>query len=110
MHKFQQDISMVLGDSVTQIVDAKKSTNKKGQKILRVVAAGTVDQAPILWIYYHVTHTDGRRVSCVFTMGATDVEQFGGEDLALTSSIRFLDLPQEEFDHDATAALDETVR
>ncbi|MCP4194691.1 MAG: hypothetical protein GY768_29155 [Planctomycetaceae bacterium] len=110
MHKFQQDISMALGDSVTQIVDAKKSTNKQGQKVLRVVAAGTVDQAPILWIYYHVTHKDGRRVACVFTMGATDVEQFGGEDLALTSSIRFLDLPADEFADDSTAALDETVR
>ena len=101
---------MALGDSVTQIVDSKQSKNRKGQTVLRVVAAGTVDQSPILWIYYHVTHTDGRRISCVFTMGATDAEQFGGEDLALTGSIRFLDRPADEFPDDSTAALDETVR
>ena len=57
--------------------------------MLRVVAAGSAADTPIQWVYYHVTHKDGRRLSCVFTLSVDDVEQFGGEDLSLIESLKF---------------------
>jgi hypothetical protein len=95
MAKFQQDIRQAVGDSIEQIVDSQETTTGKGDKVLRVVAAGTASSAPIQWVYYHVTHQDGRRLSCVFTLSADDIERFGAEDLALIDSLSFL-TPEEQ--------------
>ena len=54
-------------------------------------SSGQVSDAPIQWIYYHLTHSSGRQLSCVFTMSAEELERFGGEDLAIAESILFLD-------------------
>ena len=108
MDKFQQDISMALGDSVRQIVDSQESQNDAGHKVLRVVAAGNVSDSPILWIYYHITHRDGRRISCAFTLGGEDAEQFGGGDMTLIGSLQFLDSDQPA--EETADASEETVR
>ncbi len=51
--------------------------------------------APIQWIYYHLSHGSGRCLACVFTLSAEEVERFGGEDMTLASSLLFLDEPAE---------------
>ena len=81
-------------ESAQQIVDAKEETDPNGRRILRVVATGTVSNAPVQWIYYHVTNAQGERLSCVFTMGGEDSEAFGFTDLEMINSLRFL--PTEE--------------
>ncbi len=92
MTKFQQGIRESLGESIDQIVDTQETSTAKGDEVLRVVATGNVSSTPIQWVYYHVTHEDGRRLSCVFTMSADDVERFGAEDLSLIETLDFLTL------------------
>jgi len=89
--EFQQEIRRALGTSATQVVDSREMDLTPEIRALRIVVAGQVSEVPIQWIYYHLTHSSGRRVSCVFTMSAEELERFGGEDLEIAGSILFLD-------------------
>ena len=94
LEKFQKDIHQAQGEAIEQIVETQETKTAKGDRVLRVVAAGNASSTPIQWTYYHVSHKDGRRLSCVFTMTVDDVEQFGGEDLALIESLSFLNMDE----------------
>ena len=92
LEDFQQEIQRALGESAQQIVDARETELGPEIRALRTVVSGQVSDVPIQWIYYHLTHpASGKRLSCVFTMSAEELERFGGEDLALAGSILFLE-------------------
>ena len=74
---------------------ARESELVAGLRALKVIVAGRVGEAPIQWIYYHLSHGDGHCLACVFTLSAEEVERFGGEDMTLASSLLFLDEPTE---------------
>jgi len=92
--KFQQQVSEALGKNFGQFVDADESVTDDGIKMIRVTVTGTVQEVPVMWNYYHLTNTEGRRLSLVFTYAASDAEAFSGADAALVSSVNFL--PRQE--------------
>ena len=78
-------------------------------RALRIVVAGQMSDVPLQWIYYHLTHVSGRRLSCVFTMSAEELERFGGEDLEMTGSLLFLD-PVDQPEATAEVSTDSAVQ
>lgn len=107
---FQRDIKRALGESVQQVVDAREAELVDGLRSLKVIVAGRVGDAPIQWIYYHLSHSSGRCLACVFTLSAEEVERFGGEDITLASSVLFLDGPTEPAAPVKAAAADAVQR
>ncbi len=111
LEDFQQEIQRALGESAQRIVDARETDLGPEIRALRTVVSGQVSGVPIQWIYYHLTHTaSGKRLSCVFTMSAEELERFGGEDLSLAGSILFLEESAESAASVETAATETLPR
>lgn len=96
LEAFQADVQTTLGDSFGQVVEASRSTTEDGKRVLRVLAAGTTSEIPILWIYYHLSNNEGRRAALAFTLEAKLVERFAEADRTLIETFRFTDQPQPE--------------
>ena len=92
---FQKDVREALGSAGQQIVDASEGGLPNNTRQLRVAVIGEASGVPIHWIYYHLDNAQNRRLSCVFTMNATDVEQFAAFDATFVSGIN-LDPPEDE--------------
>ena len=107
---FQRNIKRALGESAQQVVDAREAELVDGLRSLKVIVSGRVGDAPIQWIYYHLSHSSGRCLACVFTLSAEEVERFGGEDITLASSLLFLDEPTEPAAPVKAAAADAVQR
>ena len=107
---FQKEIQRGLGKSARQVVDAQQMDLSPGLHTLRIVVAGQVADAPIQWIYYHLVHDSGHRLSCVFTMSGEELERFGGEDLAMAGSLMFLQDPASPSADVQSAAADSVHR
>jgi hypothetical protein len=90
IEQFQHDVRRALGEQLQELVTAEQSTTDTGLRALRVVAVGQVQQAPIQWIYYHLSDQEGHRAAVVFTLSSSDVETFGGDDLEMAGSFRFV--------------------
>ena len=87
MEEFQQESRSALGAAVQQVVDAQETKTPQGLRQLRVALVGQVAGTPVHWIYYQVSDSDGRRVTCVFTMSGEEVARFGAEDIQLVSTM-----------------------
>jgi hypothetical protein len=103
MEQFQQDIKRILDENFGEFVTASESQTESGLQVLRVVAAGTVSDLPIQWVYYHLTNPAGRRASCVFTLESRLVDRFEGADHTLISSFRFTQVTATAAKEDAAA-------
>jgi hypothetical protein len=90
---FQADVKQTLGKNFGEIVEASQEVTDAGQRILRVVVAGTASELPIQWSYYHVSNNAGRRVALVFTLESSLVERFPQVDRELIDSLSFIELP-----------------
>jgi hypothetical protein len=102
MESFQSEIQRTLAKNFGQMVEAKETRTDRGLRALRVVAAGTVSDLPIQWIYYHLTDEKGQQAAVVFTLDANLVERFGGEDQTVVSAFEML--PAAPSKKEATAA------
>ena len=91
MENFQTDIHQALGDHFGEWIVAENGDLDSGLTMMRIVAAGIVDEIPIRWIYYHLTSSEGQRVLCLFTLEAELVEDFGEADRLFVQSIQFTD-------------------
>jgi hypothetical protein len=90
LEAFQADIQRALAQHIEQLIEASESAKPGDVRVLRVVAAGTAGNVPVRWIYYHVSHPDGRRLSYVFSLSPEDTHRFAAADEQLTESLRFL--------------------
>lgn len=91
LEEFQRDIREALGTSFQQVVTSEQTGSPAGIRLLRVVVVGQVQEVPIQWIYYHLSHPDGRRAAMLFTLEADDIGLFGGADLEIVNSFEFLE-------------------
>jgi hypothetical protein len=85
--EFQQEIRAALGKSAEQVVDSSESELPNGVHQLRVAVAGQVANAPIHWIYYHLSDGSGPSLTCAFTMSGADVERFAAQDVSFVSNL-----------------------
>lgn len=86
---FKHDIQETLGKNFGQFADSSEQTNEDGIAIYRVVVAGTVQEVPVIWAYYHFKRPDGDRLALVFTCESEKYETLANAETALISSLRF---------------------
>ncbi len=86
-------MKQTLGKNFGEIVEASQEVTDAGQRILRVVVAGTASELPIQWSYYHISNNAGRRAALVFTLESSLVERFPQVDRELIDSLSFVELP-----------------
>lgn len=87
---FSQDVQQALGKNCKQVVSASQTVNPYRIRVMRVEAAGDVGDAPIRWIYYHLSNDSGQRLSYIFTLEASQLDRFAGLDEVMTASVEFL--------------------
>ena len=91
LQEFQGKIEKALGNNFGQLVDSTEATREGGLKILRVIAAGEVEQLPIQWTYYHVSDKSGHRAAFVFTLESKLAKRFAAADQSLVGNFHFLE-------------------
>lgn len=91
LEEFQQDVQRTLGERFGQFEYASQETDDKGQRILRLVALGAVDEVPIRWMYYHVSNDQGQRAGYLFTLEDELAERFNQSDRILVDSVQFVE-------------------
>jgi hypothetical protein len=87
---FQQDIQQSLSEVLGGLDDANEKVTASGLRLLRVTSHGMVEDVPIRWINLHLSDDSGRHTSLVFTMNATNADQWAGADEQIAGSFRFL--------------------
>ena len=91
---FQQDVKKALEKQQGTITEASQNTTDSGLLVQRLVVTGTASELPIQWTYYHVSDSEGRRASLVFTIDAKLVERYAHIDQELISGFRLFDPPK----------------
>ena len=103
LEQYEQDITKVLGKSLTGVTKRQVSPLADGRTLVEVVAQGEVEvtgkdkegqptvlQIPMEWRYYIVADRSGRQMSFVFAIEQALAEQLGNRDRALVESLEFL--------------------
>ncbi len=93
LKKFQQDVQFTLGDRFDQFIAAGQRENKSGYREFRVVVRGRVEDLPIQWRYYLLADRHGNRLSVLFTVDESLVQQLGDADRALVAGVTLIDKP-----------------
>ncbi len=69
LQEYRQYVAkMIEVDELQRVIDASQSVTSRGDEVLRVTVYGEEQELPLNWVYYNVTHSDGRQVAFVFTL------------------------------------------
>ncbi len=69
LEEYKQYIAkMIAVEQSQRVLSADQSVTGSGAEILRVKVYGQEQDLPLNWVYFNVTHTDGRQVALVFTL------------------------------------------
>ena len=93
---FQEDVKKALEKNKGIITEVSQNTTDHGLLVQRLLVTGTASELPIQWTYYHVSDSEGRRASLVFTIDAKLVERYAHIDQELISAFRLFDPPKSE--------------
>ncbi|WP_254514020.1 hypothetical protein [Anatilimnocola floriformis] len=91
---FQGDVKKALEQNKGTIAEASQNTTDNGLLVYRLLVTGAASEIPIQWTYYHVSDSEGRRASLVFTIDAKLVEKYAHIDQELISGFRLFDPPK----------------
>lgn len=86
---FREEVAKMIDGSEAQVVSAKQSKTDKGLNILQVEIYGEEEDVEIRWLYYHVAHEDGRRLTFVFTVEEEVYDRFTHFGQSLVESVQF---------------------
>jgi len=84
----QGDLERSLTGQFSRFESASEAQRSDGLEIVRVVAAGTVDEVPFRWIHHVVRDAAGRRLALTSMLEAAQAERFGPADRELVDGIR----------------------
>jgi hypothetical protein len=90
--QFQEDIHKSLGDKLKEIAKAEELESDDGVYRYRVTAIGQVGDVPMTWLYYLCASPSGKQVGFVFAVETSLLERLANRDLAMVSSLVFLNL------------------
>lgn len=88
--KFRAQIEQALSQQEGQILEASQATTDEGLAILRIAAAGKVNDVPVTWYHYLLTRDNTHRAAVIFTLAEKQNKEFGAADHDLIGSLRFL--------------------
>jgi len=101
---FQGDVKTALEKQKAQIIEASESINEAGIKVQRLMVAGFASELPIQWTYYHLSDSEGRRASVVFTIDQKLVEKYAHIDQEIIAGCRFFEPVRDESSEPTPAA------
>ena len=87
--QFQEEVKKIVADSEARIVDSEKLTTATGLEALKVSVNGVESGIPFQWLYYHISNSDGRRVTFVFTVEKEAADYFKNADQELVQNVFF---------------------
>ncbi|MFG0288319.1 MAG: hypothetical protein ACF8CQ_09095 [Rhodopirellula sp. JB044] len=88
---FENDVRKTLGNRFGELIESHEGMTDGGLRLLRVVAAGSVEGVPIQWIMMHISDNERRRVMATWTMDGESVSMLDGSDIQLAASVRLVD-------------------
>lgn len=100
---FETEVGKIISGTDAEIVKSKERQSSRGLSVLRVDVAGAEQDIPIRWIYFHVAHNDGRRLTFLFTGEEEVFDRFDMYSQPLVDSLVFMP-PQKESTASAKAA------
>jgi hypothetical protein len=69
LDEFKKEVEKIMkSDGSARLIDARQSRNSHGHQALQVSVQAEEEGIPLNWIYYNVSHSDGRQVTFVFTL------------------------------------------
>ncbi len=89
LEEFKLEVGKIISQSQAKIVNASESQTPNGLNALRLLVSGIESNIPVNWLYYHLTSSDGRRLTVVFTLEQDVADEFGDADRSLVEQVRF---------------------
>ena len=89
LEDFRSEVQKLLTESPGAMLSAGTLSTRSGLQVHKIVVTGKQDDVQIDWLYYHVAHTDGRRLAMIFTLEHEVALTFQGADEKLLEAIRF---------------------
>ncbi|MEC8555199.1 MAG: hypothetical protein VXZ82_09375 [Planctomycetota bacterium] len=89
----QSDLKRQLGSKFRNFLESDERVTSNELRLVRIAAAGQVQDVPIQWIYDHLSNDAGDRMALMFTVGGNMGESFAAGDLQLASSFEMWQPP-----------------
>ncbi len=84
-------VKIIAKEKTARVADAKQHTTRNGIQALGVRVEGSEQEVPVTWLYYHLSHDDGRQLTFVFTLENDIADEFQPADKKLLDAFAFLD-------------------
>ena len=94
--EFKSGVVSALGDRYTKLLSAREYKRKDNYNVLKIVAEGAVDEIPIQWVYYHLSHPGGHCAAYVYTMEKESASSFDAYDQMMVDTIKLAEIPEEK--------------
>jgi len=90
---YQADIQRLLANTGGELLEASEKLTSTSHRMLRIVAAGSIEGVPIRWVHYHLSNDEGRRLAMAFTFDEESLDLFGDQDMQVVNSLELLAWP-----------------
>lgn len=90
---YQADIQRLMANKGGELLEASEKLTSTSHRMLRIVAAGSIEGVPIRWVHYHLSNDRGRRLALAFTFDEESLELFGDQDMQVVNSLELLAWP-----------------
>jgi hypothetical protein len=85
---------IIAADENAVLLAASSLPTLAGDMAMQVVVGGEEEGVPVNWLYYHVTHEDGRRVTLVFTLAESVAQRVDPIAAQLVNEFEFEPVPK----------------
>jgi hypothetical protein len=89
IEQFREVVEANLAEHNATITGVNQSATKSGLEWMKVSALGSSNGVKLVWDYYTITHSDGRRIQLVFTTEPQIASRFSSQYDTLISNISF---------------------
>lgn len=96
LKEFRDEVEKIIEGSPAQIIAADKRMTSRDLHVLQVEVLGEEAGIPIRWVYNHVSHDDGRRLTFVFTVEDEVYDYFSKFGHSLVDAVVFKKVEQRE--------------
>lgn len=106
LKEFRDEVGKIIDGSPAKVISSDKRITSRDLYVLQVEVLGEEDGVEIRWIYNHVAHKDGRRLTFVFTVEDEVYDYFANFSHSLIDSVIFKNVEKRE----STASKSETQK
>lgn len=104
LSEFRDEVVKMIDDTPAEVISSNKRTTSRDLHVLQVEVLGEENGIEIRWIYNHVAHQDGRRLTFVFTVEDEVYDYFANFGHGLIDSVIFKKVEKRESTASSNAA------